>query len=289
MKAEHILKQDWKEKIEKELRGRKNLADLVFTIQDGMAADPLLQEEDRIYNDELSTFPDHTSFGLSVNHQDSNKAIIESLKCGASSICIHGHKDWQWNELLDGIHLDYIKLFLVADENYNNVWKAMGIKKDLSERHITIVPKDTLVDVEKSFSGGTLTEDISRIVNFSPLAIILHLSDQYILNIALLRAIRIMFQKNKSDAKIIVRLTPKEISEEYDLIQFSAQAMSAMAGGADYIFYPFTQKSSPQQVAKMMHVQNVITMESHATAVKDPWKGAYLIEHITQILVREIT
>ena len=288
MKTAYILKQDWKEKIEKELRGKKNLDDLVFTIQEGMVTDSLLLEEDRVYNEELFSFPEETSFGLTIREQGTNKEIIESLKCGASSVCIMGKADWNWKKLLKDIHLEFIRLYIVAEYDVNIDWSGIGAGNINHQRHVTIISRNSLVNIIDSFSDGTLINDLKRVLKDSTGGIILNISDHFVLNIALLRAIRTIVQKTKSDVKILVQLSSNGKGEEYDLIQFSAQAMSAIAGGADTILYPFSTSTNPQQVARMMHIQNIIAMESRANSVKDPWKGAYLIEHVTKILIHEL-
>jgi hypothetical protein len=288
MKTGHILKQEWKEKILKELKGKKNLDDLVFTIQKGLVTDALLLEEDRIYNDDLFSFPDQPSFGLSIKEQGTNKDIIESLKCGASSVCVMGKAEWNWKALLKDIHLDYIHLYVVADNNFNMNWNGIVPDNINQSQHITYISDNSIIHMVDSYSDGTLINDLKSVLKDSDGGIILNISDHFILNISLLRAIRSIVQKTRPEVKILVQLSPNGKSEEYDLIQFSTQAMSAISGGADCILYPFNTSMKPQQVARMMHIQNIIAMESQATSVKDPWKGAYLIEHVTQVLINEL-
>jgi len=125
------------------------------------------------------------------------------------------------------------------------------------------------------------------------------LSDSYFLNIAKIRAIKLLWQKILTDWKvketafptIEIQLTKSSqiTDENFNKIKAGAQAMAAVIGGANRLcIHPsdaFQKKKSSsfnQRIA--LNMQHLMQMESYIDRVVDPSAGSYYIEHLTKVL-----
>lgn len=126
----------------------------------------------------------------------------------------------------------------------------------------------------------------------------------YLVDIAQLRAIRVLW------AKLIESFSPKHkcskiihlhtttsaynlssLDEYNNLLRSTTAAMSAAMGGADSIHvlpFDFWWDESEEGMRYARNIHHLLVEESYADAVKDPLKGSYLIEHLTNLLVKEI-
>ena len=125
------------------------------------------------------------------------------------------------------------------------------------------------------------------------------LGDSYFLNIAKIRALSILWQQVLGAWNIATERTPRiEVhltkmtqtdNEHYNKIKATAQAMSAVIGGASrlYIYPSDTFKDGSgtpfaQRIA--LNVQHLMEMESYLDRVIDPAAGSYYIEQLTDQL-----
>jgi methylmalonyl-CoA mutase len=125
------------------------------------------------------------------------------------------------------------------------------------------------------------------------------LTDSYFLNIATIRALRILWQQvvQAWDATLIAQ-TPISVhlnehtqveDEHYNKIKAGAQAMAVVIGGADRIYiYPSDEYKNSggtafsQRIA--LNVHHLLQMESYFDRVVDPAAGSYYIEQMTNAL-----
>ncbi|MFK7809392.1 MAG: methylmalonyl-CoA mutase family protein [Saprospiraceae bacterium] len=125
------------------------------------------------------------------------------------------------------------------------------------------------------------------------------LTDSYFLNIASIRALRMLWQQCvhawnsdlSADAPIIVHLNESTHVEDenYNKIKAGAQAMAAVIGGADCLYiYPSDSNKKEggtafsQRIA--LNIQHLLVLESYFDRVIDPSAGSYYIEELTNQL-----
>ncbi len=125
------------------------------------------------------------------------------------------------------------------------------------------------------------------------------LSDSYFLNIAKIRALKLLWQNvlsawsedfiNESSIQVHLTSLTQTDDENYNKIKATSQAMSAVIGGADtlYIYASDEFKDGKgtafgQRIA--LNVQNLMQLESYLNRVTDPAAGSFFIEGLTKTL-----
>ena len=136
--------------------------------------------------------------------------------------------------------------------------------------------------------------DYQEAIQFS-----IRLGDSYFLNIAKIRALKLLWQQvltawgisNENMPTIEVHLdkTNQTTDENYNKIKATAQAMSAVVGGVKRLYIeasdifkndigtPFAQRIA-------LNIQHVLQLESYMDRVIDPSAGSYYIEQLTNTL-----
>jgi hypothetical protein len=283
MEFPKISKEEWKAKIEAELKGRKSLDDLKYQIGEELDVDILLQEEDRINSEELSTFPETPSYGIYFEGHPSNHIILESLAKGASSIFLDGKASPEWIKWLDGVNLSYITLIVNDVLQVDNT----EISSILSRKNTKELQEQRIIDLDLNLKEGTLIDSLIELIG-SDGNIGIKMNDAVVLNISLLRALRSLSEKRGKKNKLIAFIGRGDEVLEYQLIRYTTQSMAAISGGCDHILFPIHEDCTEQDASKIIHISNVLTHESRLTRFNDPWKGAYVIEKITNEIIEKI-
>jgi methylmalonyl-CoA mutase len=127
-------------------------------------------------------------------------------------------------------------------------------------------------------------------------------STQYFVEIAKLRALRIMWNNvlkgfgvhQPGAPEIIVHLAPETQDENLhtNIIRAGTQAMSAVIGGADRLYIlpadaAFQESPSPftRRIARNIH--HLLDLEAHIGKVADPAAGSWYIENLTNLLAEK--
>ena len=131
----------------------------------------------------------------------------------------------------------------------------------------------------------------------------MQLGDSYFLNIAKIRATKILWNlivKNwkkslKPSITIEIHLTSNTQTkdENYNKIKATTQAMSAIIGGADRLYiYPsdvFKNKKGTKNANRLaLNIQHLMQLESYMDRVVDPAAGSYYLEILTDDLVEMV-
>lgn len=128
------------------------------------------------------------------------------------------------------------------------------------------------------------------------------LSDSYFLNIAKIRALKLLWQQvlqawdetMTADSPIEIHLTTATQTEDenYNKIKATTQAMSAVIGGANrlYIYASDEFKDEKgtafgQRIA--LNIQHLLQLESYLDRVVDAGAGSYYIENMTEVLAEK--
>ena len=124
----------------------------------------------------------------------------------------------------------------------------------------------------------------------------LQLGDSYYLNIAKIRALKLLWQlflkgwkiKKQIPCQVEVHLTSTVHTKDlnYNQIKATVQAMSAVIGGANRVFvYPSdtykNQKGTQNRQRLALNIQHLMQLESYMDRVIDPAAGSYFLENLT--------
>lgn len=130
----------------------------------------------------------------------------------------------------------------------------------------------------------------------------MELGDHYFLNIAKIRALKLLWHQVLSAWNLKLALSPfieahltqasQSQDADYNKIKATAQAMSAIIGGANRLFiHPsdaFMNENGTlfsQRIA--LNVQHLMQQESYLDRVIDPAAGSYFIENLTETLAQK--
>jgi len=136
--------------------------------------------------------------------------------------------------------------------------------------------------------------DYHKAIQFS-----IRLGDSYFLNIAKIRALKLLWQQvlmawsisdeHIPDIEVHLDKTTQTTDENYNKIKATAQAMSAVVGGVKRLYIepsdifkndigtPFAQRIA-------LNIQHLLQLESYMDRVIDPSAGSYYIEQLTDTL-----
>ena len=187
--------------------------------------------------------------------------------------------------ILQGVYLEMIEIY--SDQKLDLLPSNEKITAESSQIHK--IGKNQIIDIKSSLNNNTLFAELNRcVVNREISSLFLILNDAYIFTIALLRALRICLQKQKKAFTIGTISSPSGNEKEYDLIRFTHQVQAAQAGGSNCHLFQITPMTPDDHLTRMIHINNILNMESNHDLPKDPWKGAYAIEHLTKYIFEKI-
>ena len=136
---------------------------------------------------------------------------------------------------------------------------------------------------------------------YSQIQFSITLGDSYFLNIAKIRALKLLWQQvlsawniqQNSISNIEVHLTTitQTEDENYNKIKSTAQAMAAVIGGANRLYiYPSDEfkddLGTPFAQRIALNIQHLLQLESYLDRVIDPAAGSYYIENLTDLLAK---
>lgn len=148
--------------------------------------------------------------------------------------------------------------------------------------------------LEKWNEKELVLKDLIGTIQFS-----IQLDDSYFLNIAKIRALKILWNliikswkgNLKSNITIETHLTTttQTDDENYNKIKATTQAMSAVIGGTDRLYiYPsdsFKNKKGTLNAQRIaLNTQHLMQLESYMDKVQDPAAGSYYLEKLTDDL-----
>ena len=163
-------------------------------------------------------------------------------------------------------------------------------RKDV-DYNLALVLKDTNQYFEEWNEQGLDLKDLITQVQVS-----ISLSDSYFLNIAKVRALKLLWkmllkawkQNQNTPLTISAHLTEftQTKDENYNKIKATAQSMAAVIGGVNqlYIYPSFTIKKKTENLNQQrlgLNIQHLMDLESHMTKVIDPSAGSFYIENLT--------
>lgn len=311
-------KQAWLDKVLIDLKG-KSLDTLQWNTDD-FTLSPFFHHEDSTPHGSYPSQKADNSWRIGEqlvvqNAKSANQQALAALQKGANALCFELPANFAINELdnlLVNIHLDWIYTTFagpsaILEKLIPLLPKGPSIDLHATDRPIVCPPHLGIVVDGRQFSASvvrTLAQSIHAgnqlLVNASKAHQVrfwLSIGDQYFLNIAALRALRLLWQqvltawKLEGGTHITVEVGTNTHTEDehYNKIKATAQAMGAVIGGVDQLFLqPSDAKSAAagtvfsRRIA--LNVQHLLEQESYLGRVVDPAAGSYFIEDLTNQL-----
>ena len=222
--------------------------------------------------------------GYFLNHLQSQELELSSIDCSFS---------FKKNKFSDTKHTAiFSDLSKARFLTVNARPFYVGKEKVVSELAKTLSAGNEVL--EQLHHSGLHITDYQNAFQFS-----IRLGDSYFLNIAKIRALKLLWQQiltawgiSDSNYPIIeVHLDKihQTTDENYNKIKATAQAMAAVVGGVKRLYIepsdifkndigtPFAQRIA-------LNIQHLIQLESYMDRVIDPAAGSYYIEHLTDTL-----
>jgi methylmalonyl-CoA mutase len=290
-------KQEWLEKIEKDLRG-KDINDLNRNIFDEIVVSPFA------HRDDLKDLPaplsrylthwDNTFFLYYENAVTDNKALLENLEGACNAIEVHFSSPPNSNDLsqlFKGINFEYINTYISGEYKIEDFQSYIG-PKNADRGHFFFKNSDAHIKCKLS----TISEVFKKLGQHEQFShnhgvIELEIEDDYLLNIASIRALRMGLKQlsaTSSQIQWIIQASLKKADKADDInyhrIRLCARAASAISGTADSLLIQGESKDRDEnRIAR--NIGNILELESYMGSVQDPSAGSYYIECLTSDLL----
>lgn len=282
-----VTKAQWLAKVEKDLKG-KPLAGLDFEVA-GATFSPLHHKDDHpvpsanCVPGETNNWAIGQTIMVGEDLVKANKQALDALAKGANFINFVSAEplsESQKKVLYTDIILDYIGL---THETSTGIvgW---------NHRHM---------DLRKASDAASVAKALRQATDQLPEkpAFWLTTSDDFLTNIALLRAIRVCWhlvldaKKSAQFCTIIATVaTADPTDENTNKIRATSQAMAAAIAGANAVFIKPSDGDYDSAFSRRvsLNAQHLLQQESHLDQVSDPAAGSYYIEALTNHLAKKI-
>ena len=318
-----ISKEEWLDKVERDLKGRP-LDTLDKVLLPGVSYSPFFHREDhqghRVVLPKGVMSCTQLGADLVINQdEEGHAAIIESLEGGVSYLNITLSDGYRPNldvllkeVLLDLIYVDFGSrlpdgLSEWLDEAYEDrsVY-VYGNGKDASNRirpltKVDVHCTDTLEHDLVAFLSTAASEMKAKMKG--QMMAHIALGHDYLLNISVLRALRILWANVVVSSAcdplayplMIKAFIPHRIlsSDPYqNMISLAHISAAAMMGTADVLFIPsskIVEDSSTDDFNRRIsrNIYHLYTMEGHINKVYDPTAGSYAIDKLTSLIAQK--
>jgi len=321
-------KQDWKNQVLKELKTTP-YENLVWKDIDDFEIEALYEKNAESFDYQaffLNDFSENNAGQIWKNRQVivvedaqiANQKALDALAKGADEILFDIKKTLDWQTLFNGIFVeacgisfrlpsDCLDCLAFYNQKVANFSQQISGSIELLDGNLpdyenlknlkTILlysqsskPSDQVADLlQKMYEAGE--------ANFSKIQFQVRLSNLYFIEIAKLRALRILSQKilllsesSLQNIPILAKTTIQndEAAQKYpynNLLSNTTQAMSALLGNSNIVeITPFNEgigevNDFSERIAR--NISNLLREESYLDKVADPSAGSYYIEHLT--------
>lgn len=259
----------------------------------------------------------------------SNRYLKKGLELGASSILLNVTPDNNWDSLLKDIHLDWIhaEYWLKDDHSFGTLaahlkrYPAGSIRGvfwtesdqvDLFQNNYSLFPQfrflsvivnaaDSATQIAFQFRNlidrlSTLSEVFEQDLILSNVAVSFVAGEDLILNISLLRALRVLWIQVLHSLGIDLNLYAIQISGRVPYIYqvpgdqkiaASLMATSLVIGGVDTLFIDPVDALAPDPRWGLM-TQHILKEEARLNKLPDPFAGSLVIENLTGRIAKKV-
>ncbi len=303
---------DWQQKLKGELK-IEDLNNKIISLRNGIKYDPFLDPQSLILNDNKITIPESFSIGVSLtkhnNDKEINQNLLHLLANNLRLIKLHANETTDWSVLLNEIYMELIHLDIEfetetalnrfldykkgipASSNWKfslsvigshfvsrgeGVFKILDLANQGTEYQI-----GCLMAIKDLFSSSE--ED--HIIRIS-------MTDRLLEIVPFIRAIKILQSKYKKGGNVllesILNLESSSSSKEDQLIMATNASLWAKSAGVDHLYFNDVDIRQELNHSRLLiNIQNLFELESAMDIKIDPYRGAYIIEDLTQKLLEK--
>jgi hypothetical protein len=272
--------EQWKSEALNDGKGKLDPEQLFYTVESGLKVSSF-QTHESVVAVTIPTLP-QTVAGVVVSSSD-KASVMQALADGVQSLLITWQEETPIAPFFDGIYVDILDVYV--DDTQCQPMTSLALKTFMTNNsyHRTIF----LSDGYMSLKGASTFQDRIRLIRSRSFNIImLELKQDFLAQIAELRAIRYIVADQ--DFKIIARLDPDTAisTNKQTLIDINYRIMSAYMGGADVVIGIEYTQSRSSMARLTLNIQHILQLESNINLVKDPMAGSYMVEALTNALIR---
>lgn len=294
---------DWENQIKKYLKD-KPVSDFIHEIAPGITYQPFASPTNTaLYEAPLISMSRATK-GVSFSPDINNQELLNALAFGAESIELTIYEDTDLDTLLNNVRLDYItpvfnikdkkatdKLQSYLNSNYkvDQIDRAFVNQIDFHSHTIK-----TTYEVLNTQESDTIQEMVDLCKGLyqnknKNIGLVLNISKDFFLEIARLRALKILIANISRDVAIDVeynvigKLKSEVFIDDHNnnLIHQTTAALSAIIGGIDLLQLAQWQNTNSNYSRLSLHIQNILDLESNIHRYQDVMGGSYFIEDLT--------
>ncbi|HMU03273.1 MAG TPA: methylmalonyl-CoA mutase family protein [Saprospiraceae bacterium] len=303
-------REEWIAKANQDLKGKKDANEFIYFVEEGLQISPF-QTNDSAPTTYTIEGPKTISGVIIGDTNEANQVARKFLENGAQALAFDVISGTNYENLFEGIHLDMITTHLMSSNNDLDQNKLSEyISKSYSDKNVDIIIdgnhtsgsfKKIVTSLDYTTSFRLRIQQITKTFRnladgneYQNTVIKLSLKKDFLAQIAELRAIRVIWSKVLEEKKII--FTPLTIISTIDildelnddihpLIQANYLLMSAYMGMSDIAFG--LPCSSDSEMARLsLNIQHIFKEESLLDQVVDPTRGSYIIESLTDQMVK---
>lgn len=213
------------------------------------------------------------------------------------------------NGLLLSTFLDYLKNREIDASSIKGSWRSdeIELEKQINLPQFKLLSIDGRIHYE---STSQTIEELTQIllatnakltkieaIQANNLHIIIAIGESYFINIAKIRALKILWDnlitayQLETPLHLEAHLASISLTDDQhqNMIQMSIQALSAVIGGIDCLFLTPAADSNTAFTKRIArNVQHLLQLESHLDHVVDPAAGSYYIEKLTNEMVERV-
>ncbi len=293
-----ISKKKWIEQINTDLKGQNiNLGSKIEDIK----IDPIYHTDDKIPTYSCNFPSNWTTYQLidATNAVEANKKALNALNNDVDGLCFANPN--KLNKLLKGISIEHIRIdFLNYTDEFAMKWSNLSKNKNVQGAF----HGNTTIKIENYYNTIFIPKNNAKeqikyalkmgVKSKSPVQFYFKIEKDYFLEIAKLRAFRILWEeKTGTDAYIFAEIENSnklKYTAYQNIIENTTKCMSAIFGGANAIMInPYNNFTNTSDFADRIsrNQQTILKQESHLAKVDDPSKGSYYIDYLVQELLKE--
>lgn len=296
-----VSKKEWEEKIISDCKEANYSGKLTSNTQ-GIKISPIYHSDNKAPT-HTTSFPESWECYQLIdasNASKGNKRALTALQNNVSGLCFSNPNNLE--KLLEGIQIEHIRIDF---KNYSNdfpaKWKDFTKGRNATGAFHGLTENKTPHFLNTIFAkGSTAKEQIDSafqqgIENPKNIQFHFEIGSNYFLEIAKMKAFRILWESKKGESPFIFATTTlanKEKDFKYNnILRTTTECMSAIFGGANAIMinsYNHTFEiptEFSERIAR--NQQTILRKESYLDKVIDPTKGAYYIDYLIDELLKD--
>ena len=293
-----VSKNQWSEKINIDLKGfNKELNSEI----EGIKIDPIYHNDDKTPTYSCNFPSTWTTYQLidATDAVEGNKRALDALENDVDGLCFSNPNNLE--KLLKNISIEHIRIdFSDYHNDFPIQWANFSKNKNvegafhgttnvkIKDYYNTIFPQGNAQEqIKDALNKGKKSKNLVQF-NFK-------IGSDYFLEIAKLRAFRILWQEKTGQDPYIFAETEKSNKDKNNayknIIRSTTECMSAIFGGANSIMinaYNANFENASRFAERISrNQQTILRNESYLAKVEDPSKGSYYIDYLVQELLKE--